>query len=98
MDWSKCPDAERAPDMVSGVWVVKGTRVPVQAVVDNAEDGYTAEQITGEIFEGLAVDRVRSVIRFASVVATKVVHQEEGFPALGLNLTKALDGGGFGWG
>jgi len=50
--------------MVSGIWVVKGTRVPVQAVVDNAEDGYTAEQITGEIFEGLALDRVRSVIRF----------------------------------
>jgi uncharacterized protein (DUF433 family) len=67
MDWSKCPDVERTPDKVSGAWVVKGTRVPVQAVVDNAEDGYTPEQITGEIFEGLTLDRVRSVIRFAKV-------------------------------
>ena len=65
MDWSKCPDAERAPDKVSGAWVVKGTRVPVQAVMDNAEDGFTPEQITTEIFEGLPLDRVRSVIRFA---------------------------------
>jgi uncharacterized protein (DUF433 family) len=36
MDWSKCPDVERAPGKVSGAWVVKGTRVPAQAVVDNA--------------------------------------------------------------
>jgi uncharacterized protein (DUF433 family) len=53
--------------MVSGAWVVKGTRVPAQAVVDNARDGYTPEEIAGEIFEGLPLDRVRSVIRFASI-------------------------------
>lgn len=50
MDWSKCPDVERAPGKVSGAWVVKGTRVPVQAAVDNAEDGYTPEEIIREIF------------------------------------------------
>jgi uncharacterized protein (DUF433 family) len=65
MDWSKCPDAERTPGKVSGAWVVKGTRGPVQAVVDNAGDGYTPEQIAGEIFEGLPLERVRSVIWFA---------------------------------
>lgn len=50
------------PGKVSGAWVVKGTRVPVQAVVDNAEDGYTPEEIAWEIFEGLPLDRVQSVI------------------------------------
>jgi uncharacterized protein (DUF433 family) len=59
------PDVERMPGKVSGAWVVKGTRVPVQAVVDNAEDGYTPEEIAREIFEGLPLDRVQSVIRFA---------------------------------
>ena len=67
MDWSKCPDVERTPGKVSGAWVVKGTRVPAQAVVDNAKDGYTPEQIAEEIFEGLPLDRVRSVIRFAKL-------------------------------
>ena len=70
MDWSKCPDVERAPGKASGAWVVKGTRVPVQAVVDNARDGYTPEEIAGEIFEGLPLDRVRSVIRFAGIHGT----------------------------
>jgi len=42
MDWSKCPDVERTAGKVSGAWVVKGTRVPVQAVVDNAKDGIYA--------------------------------------------------------
>jgi uncharacterized protein (DUF433 family) len=67
MDWSRCPDVERASGKVSGAWVLKGTRVPAQAVVDNAKDGYTPEQIAGEIFEGLPLDRVRSVIRFAKL-------------------------------
>ena len=67
MDWSKCRDVERMPGKVSGAWVVKGTRVPMQAVVDNAEDGSTPEEITREIFEGLPLDRVQSVIRFAEV-------------------------------
>ena len=67
MDWSKCPDVERVPGKVSGAWVMKGTRVPVQAVLDNAKDGYSPEQIAREIFEGLALHRVRSVIRFAKI-------------------------------
>jgi uncharacterized protein (DUF433 family) len=67
MDWSKCPDVERMPGKVSGAWVVKGTRVPAQAVIDNAKDGYTPEEIAEQIFEGLPVERVRSVIEFAKV-------------------------------
>jgi len=67
MDWSKCPDVERTAGKVSGAWVVKGTRVPVQAVVDNAKDGYTPEEIAGEIFERVPLDRIRSVIRFAKI-------------------------------
>jgi uncharacterized protein (DUF433 family) len=61
------PGVERTAGKVSGAWVVKGSRVPVQAVVDNAKDGYTPEEIDGEIFERLPLDRVRSVIRFAKI-------------------------------
>jgi uncharacterized protein (DUF433 family) len=67
IDWSQCDDAESVPDRLSGAWVVKGTRVPVQAVIDNAEDGYTAEQIAKEIFDNLPLDRVRGILRFAKL-------------------------------
>jgi uncharacterized protein (DUF433 family) len=64
-DWSKCVDVESKPDVMSGAFVVRGTRVPVQAVRDNAADGYTAEQIAREIYDGLPVEPTRRVIAFA---------------------------------
>jgi uncharacterized protein (DUF433 family) len=64
MDWSDCSDVERIPGKVSGAWLIKGTRIPVQAVLDNAED-YTPEEIASEIYEGLPVERARRVIAFA---------------------------------
>lgn len=65
IDWSQCSDVERVPDRVSGAWVIRGTRVPAQAVIDNAEDGFVAEQIAAEIYHGLLAASVRRVIEFA---------------------------------
>lgn len=65
IDWTNCPDAERIPGKVSGTWLVKGTRIPVQAVLDNAEDGYTPEQIVAEIYPSLPLDRARRIVAFA---------------------------------
>jgi uncharacterized protein (DUF433 family) len=65
MDWSKCLDVETRPGVVSGAYVVKGTRVPAQAVIDNAEDGFTPEQIAGDIYPTAPIDRVRRIIEFA---------------------------------
>jgi uncharacterized protein (DUF433 family) len=59
MDWSKSPDLERQPGKVSGQWVIKGTRVPVEAVIQHARDGFSAEEISKEILEGVPVERVR---------------------------------------
>jgi uncharacterized protein (DUF433 family) len=64
MDWSKCSDVEQIPGKVSGAWLVKGTRIPVQAVLDNADE-YTPEEIASEIYEGLPVERARRIIAFA---------------------------------
>ena len=36
VDWSQCPDVESNPDIVSGAYVVRGTRIPADAVIDNA--------------------------------------------------------------
>ena len=64
MDWSQCEDVEMIPGKVSGAWLVKGTRIPVQAVLDNADD-FTPEEMASEIYEGLPVDRARRIIAFA---------------------------------
>ncbi len=65
MDWSKCPDVEAVPGKVSGAWVVRDTRIPADAVLENAADGFTAEQIVAEIYPSLPVERARRVIAYA---------------------------------
>ena len=66
IDWSQCEDVESVPGRVSGAWVIKGTRVQADAVVDNARAGCTPEEIATEIFE-LPVERVKAVLRYAKI-------------------------------
>ena len=66
MNWSNCPEVEHEDGRVSGAWVVKGSRVPADFVVENARDGFSPEAIS-EIFEGVPVERVRAVLRFAGL-------------------------------
>ena len=84
IDWSQCQHVESVPNRVSGAWVIKGTRVPAQAVVDNAKDGFTAEQIATEIFE-LPIERVRGVLRFAKIASPSLLpgHDVRTVPEMG---------------
>ena len=43
IDWTNCPDVESVPGRCSGAWVVKGTRVPVQAVLEFEDTMTTIE-------------------------------------------------------
>lgn len=52
---------ETIPGKVSGVPLVKGTRVPVQAVIDNAEAGVPPIEIA-DLFD-VPVETVTAVIR-----------------------------------
>ena len=65
MDWTQCPDVESKPGVVSGAYVVKGTRVPADAVVDNADDGFSAEEIATEIYPTVSVSIARRLLAFA---------------------------------
>jgi uncharacterized protein (DUF433 family) len=64
MDWSQCADVESKPSVLTGAWVVKGTRVPADAVVENA-DGFTPEEIATEIYPTVTVAAARRIIAFA---------------------------------
>ena len=64
LDWSQCPAVESVPGKVSGAWVFRGTRMPVQTVFENLEAGLSPQEIT-EVFEVTPED-VRAVLHFAS--------------------------------
>ncbi len=63
LDWSQCPAVESIPGKVSGAWVFRGTRMPVQTVFENLEAGMSVDEIT-EVFD-VTAEEVRSVLRFA---------------------------------
>jgi uncharacterized protein (DUF433 family) len=68
IDWATCEDVERVPGRVSGAWVIKGTRVQADAVVENARAGCSAEEIAGpDIFPSIPLDVVQRVLRFAKL-------------------------------
>jgi uncharacterized protein (DUF433 family) len=66
IDWSQCEDVERIRGKVSGSWLVKDTRLPVWAILENADD-HTPEEIANDIFEGVTPETVQRIIAFASL-------------------------------
>lgn len=64
LDWSQCAAVESVPGKVSGAWVFRGTRMPVQTVFDNLEAGMSVEEIT-EVFD-VTPEEVKAVLHFAS--------------------------------
>jgi len=63
MDWSDCPEVEVVPGKVSGVPILKHSRMPADAVVENYEGGSPVEEIA-ENFE-LPEDQIRAVLAYA---------------------------------
>lgn len=64
LDWTQCSAVERVPGKVSGAWVFKGTRVPVQALFENLEGGATVDQFL-EWFPGVTREQALTVLKFA---------------------------------
>jgi uncharacterized protein (DUF433 family) len=55
---------ERVPGKLSGAPVVKGTRIPVSAIMDNFNHGATPAEIA-DLYDGLDVETVERVIEEA---------------------------------
>jgi uncharacterized protein (DUF433 family) len=64
LDWSQCPAVESIPGKVSGAWVFKGTRMPVQTVFANIEAGMSVQEIT-EVFD-VKPEEVLAALRFVT--------------------------------
>ena len=65
LDWNTCPAVEQSPDVVSGAWVFRGTRVPVSSLFENIEDGATVGQFL-EWFPGVKREQVDAVLEHAA--------------------------------
>ena len=64
MDWSNCEIVETVPGKVSGQPILRGTRVPADAVVENFESGESVEEIAYNF--DLNPDDIRTVLKYAS--------------------------------
>ena len=71
IDWNTCPSVELNPELVSGAWVFRGTRVPVVALFENLEDGITINEFV-ELFPGVELIHARSVLEHAAKSAMAV--------------------------
>ena len=56
---------ERSPAKVSGVWVFRGTRVPVAALFENLESGATVSEFL-EWFPGVIREQIDAVLEHAA--------------------------------
>jgi uncharacterized protein (DUF433 family) len=63
--WSGCPDVERIPGKVSGQWIVVGTRILADGVVENVDAGVSLEELVTEVYPGLGRDRARRILAYA---------------------------------
>lgn len=59
--WETLDAVEHDPTKVSGVWVFRGTRVPVSALFENLRDGATVEEFL-EWFPGVKRTQVEAVL------------------------------------
>jgi len=76
IDWSQCPAVESVPGKVSGAWVFRGTRMPVQTVFENLGAGLSLKEIT-EVFD-VTPEEVKAVLHFASqTLATVPMFEHE---------------------
>jgi uncharacterized protein (DUF433 family) len=63
IELSKCPAVESRPGKLSGAWVFRGTRVPVEALLANLSAGATVDEFL-DWFEGVSREQVTGFLDF----------------------------------
>jgi uncharacterized protein (DUF433 family) len=63
IDWSQCSLVETNPRVQSGAPVLRGTRVPVNAIVDNSDYGMSPLEISQQF--QVPQDRIEAILAYA---------------------------------
>ncbi len=64
IDWSDCPLVERVPGKVSGVPILRHTRVQADSIVENYHSGSPVEEIADNF--DIPEDTIRAVLTYAA--------------------------------
>ena len=67
-NWERCSAVDREPDRVSGMWVFRGTRVPISALFENLRDGASVDDFL-KWFPGVDRSQVEAVLDAEAVQA-----------------------------
>ncbi len=67
MDWSGCDIVEIVPGKVSGVPLVRNTRVPAESIAESAELGESPEEIAYNY--DLRLEDVLAVLAYAQITS-----------------------------
>jgi len=65
MIWASCQAVERDSGRLGGVWVFRGTRVPVSAMFENLDDGAQIPEFL-EWFPGVSDQQIRTVLDYVA--------------------------------
>jgi uncharacterized protein (DUF433 family) len=65
IDWSTCAVVDRNPEVLSGAWVFRGTRVSVSALFENLETGADLDEFV-DWFPGVTRAQAKAVLEHAS--------------------------------
>ena len=65
LDWYQCNAVERRPDVQSGAWVFRGSRIPVSSLFQNLEDGARVDDYLGGV-PGVSREQVEAVLEYAA--------------------------------
>jgi uncharacterized protein (DUF433 family) len=63
IDWALCPLVEVIPGVLSGAPVLRGTRMPVSAIIDTFDYGVSVAEIS-EQFQ-VPEDRIQAILSYA---------------------------------
>jgi uncharacterized protein (DUF433 family) len=64
VSWQECNSVVKNPEIMSGEYVFRGTRVPVRALFQNLEDGASLEEFL-QWFPGVTRQQAEEVLKFA---------------------------------
>lgn len=64
MNWSNCPLVEVKPDVQHGRPVLRGTRMPVDDIVENWELGLDESDIAANF--GLLISQIKEILSYAA--------------------------------
>jgi uncharacterized protein (DUF433 family) len=69
LDWHQCSAVKQSDEKVSGAWVFRDTRVPVNALFENLQGGATIDEFLSW-FPGVSREQVLDVLAFTELSLT----------------------------